>query len=77
MQQYSWLEIYRLALTEVDSSKVSERIALAREKLKQRMQMAGLDAAEKRAIMDALDTLYTLYAIESNEQSRSRSAREA
>jgi hypothetical protein len=74
MQQYSWFAIYRVALLEVDSSKVPERIALAREKLKQRMQMAGLNADEQRAIVDALNNLH---AVEFNEKSRSLSVRRA
>ena len=74
MQQYSWFEIYRVALLELDSSKVPERIALAREKLKQRMQMAGLNADEQRAIVDALNNLH---AVELNEKSRSLSFRRA
>ena len=42
MERYSWFEIYRAALLELDTSKIPERLMLAREKLKQRMQMAGL-----------------------------------
>ena len=70
MKQYSWFEIYRAALLELDSSKIPERLMLAREKLKQRMQMAGLDGGEQQAIVDALNNLH---AVESNEQSRSLS----
>jgi hypothetical protein len=74
MQQYSWFEIYRVALLELDSSKIPERLALAREKLKQRMQMAGLTADEQQAIVDALNNLH---AVESNEYSRSLFERRA
>jgi hypothetical protein len=70
MERYSWFEIYRAALLELDSSKIPERLMLAREKLKQRMQMAGLDGGEQQAIVDALNNLH---AVESNEQSRSLS----
>ena len=73
MQHYSWFDTYRVALLETDISKVPERIALAREKLKQRMQMAALDAAEQEAIVDALNTLH---AVELHEKSRSLSVGE-
>jgi hypothetical protein len=49
MKHYSWFEIYRAAMVELDSSKIPERLMLAREKLKQRMQMAGLDDDEQQA----------------------------
>jgi hypothetical protein len=71
MKQYSWSEIYHVALLELDSSKLPERLALAREKLKQRMQLAGLSADEQQAIVDALNNLHV---IELNEGSRSQSA---
>jgi hypothetical protein len=69
--KYSWFDIYRVALLELDSSKIPERLALAREKLKQRMQMAGLSADEQQAIVDALNNLHV---VELNEKSRSQSA---
>ena len=67
MQHYSWFEVYRVALLELDSSKIPERLALARQKLKERMQMAGLTAEEQQAIVDALNNLHV---VEVNEQSR-------
>jgi len=67
MQHYSWFEVYRLAVLELDRSKIPERLALARQRLKERMQMAGLTADEQHAIVDALNNLH---AVEVNEQSR-------
>ena len=69
MHNYSWFEVYRVALLELDPSKIPERLALARLKLKERMQMAGLTTEEQHAILDALNTLY---AVEISEQSRSQ-----
>jgi hypothetical protein len=74
MEKYSWFDIYRAALLEVDSSKIPQRLALAREKLKQRMQIAGLNADEQQAILDALNNLHVL---ELNEHSRGSSERRA
>ncbi|HEX6502140.1 MAG TPA: hypothetical protein VF011_02760 [Terriglobales bacterium] len=70
MKNYPWFEVYRVALLELDGSKISERLALARQKLKERMQLAGLTTDEQHAITDALNILY---AVECNEQSRSQS----
>ncbi|HEX6503106.1 MAG TPA: hypothetical protein VF011_07640 [Terriglobales bacterium] len=70
MKTYPWFEVYRVALLELDRNKISERLALARQKLKERMQLAGLTADEQHAITDALNILY---AVECNEQSRSQS----
>lgn len=70
MKTYPWFEVYRVALLELDRSKISERLALARLKLKERMQSDGLTTEEQHAILDALNTLY---AVEVNEQSRSHS----
>lgn len=67
MNQYSWFDVYRVALLELDSNKVPERIALAREKLKHRLQMAELDADEQQAIVDALNALHV---VELNEMTR-------
>lgn len=72
MKDYPWFEVYRVALLELDRNKIPERLALARQKLKERMQMAGLTAEEQQAITDALNTLY---AVEENEQSRNQSRR--
>ncbi len=68
MQSYSWFEVYRIALLELDRSKIPERLALARQKLKERMQMADLTVDEQQALFDALNSLY---AVEVSEQSRS------
>lgn len=67
MNNYPWFEVYRVALLELDRSKIPERLALARLKLKQRMQMARLTAEEQHAILDALNNLY---AVEVTENSR-------
>jgi len=68
MKQYPWFEVYRVALLELDSSKVPERIALARQTLNARLQELHPSAtAEQQAIYDALSTLH---AVEVNEQSR-------
>lgn len=68
MYNYPWFEVYRVALLELDRDKIPERLALARQKLKERMQMTGLTVDEQHAITDALNNLY---AVEVNEQSRS------
>jgi hypothetical protein len=66
MKQYSWFEIYRAALLELDSSKIPARLMLAREKLRQRMQIAGLDSDEQQAIVDALQNLHAVASREKN-----------
>jgi hypothetical protein len=70
MNNYPWFEVYRVALLELERSKIPERLALARLKLKERMQTAGLTTEEQHAILDALNALY---AVEMNEQSRGQS----
>ncbi len=70
MNTYPWFEVYRVALLELDHNKVPERLALARQKLRERMKMAGLTAEEQHAISDALNTLY---AVEMKKQDRGQS----
>lgn len=68
MKQYPWSEVYRIALLELDRSKVPERIAIARQTLKARMQAIPLCAsAEQQAIEDALNALRS---VETTEQIR-------
>ena len=67
MRNYLWFEVYRVALLELDHSKIPERIAFARRKLKERLQLPELSRDEQHAITDALKTLY---AVEVNEQRR-------
>jgi len=69
MNKFPWFEVYRVALLELDPHKVPERLALARQKLQERMKMAGLTAEEQHAISNALNTLY---AVEMNEQDRAQ-----
>jgi hypothetical protein len=58
MKQYSWSEVYRIALLELDSNKIPDRIALARKTLKARMQeIPTCASAEQQAILDALNAL--------------------
>jgi hypothetical protein len=66
MNNYPWFEVYRVALLELDRSKIFERITLARQKLKERMQMTGLTADEQHAIADALNNLYAVEVAEKN-----------
>ena len=70
MKNYPWFEVYRIALLELDRSKIPDRLSLARQKLKERMHVAGLTTEEQHAITDALNNLY---AVEMNEQSRGQS----
>lgn len=68
MRQYPWSEVYRIALLELDKSKVPERIAVARQTLKARMRAIPLCASvEQQAIEDALSALR---AVETAEQIR-------
>jgi hypothetical protein len=61
MKQYTWSEVYRIALLELDSSKILERITLARKTLKARMQeLSTYATAERQAILDALNALQGL-----------------
>ncbi len=60
MKNYSWFEVYRAALLELDSSQITARVAVARQKLKERMQMPGLSDGEQHAITDALNVLYAV-----------------
>lgn len=68
MRQYPWSEVYRVALLELDRSKIPERIAVARQTLKARMQAIPLSASvEQQEIEDALSALR---AVETAEQIR-------
>ena len=68
MNHYSWSEVYRIALLELDGSKIAERIALARKTLTARMQEIPLcSSGEQQAILDALNALQ---AVESSEVGR-------
>jgi hypothetical protein len=67
--EFPWFEVYRAALLELDPGKISERLAFARQKLMERMQMAGLADDERLAITDALNNLSS---VEVNERSRSQ-----
>ena len=68
MKQYSWSEVYRIALLELDSNRIPDRIALARKTLKARMQEIPTSASgEQQAILDALNALQ---AVELGEMGR-------
>ena len=72
MQHYPWFEIYRVALLELDANKVPQRVTLARQTLKARMQVIPISAtAEQQAIVDALNTLR---AVEASETTRKAQA---
>jgi hypothetical protein len=58
MKQYSWTEVYRIALLELDSNRIPDRIELARKTLKARMQeIPTCTSGEQQAILDALNAL--------------------
>jgi hypothetical protein len=61
MKHYSWSEVYRIALLELDSSKIPDRIALARKTLTARMHEIPVCASgEQQAIQHALNALQTM-----------------
>lgn len=65
VEQYPWFDVYRVALVELDTSKVPERIALARKTLKARLEKIPVSAtAEQQAIVDALNALHAIEASE-------------
>lgn len=58
MKHYSWSEVYRIALLELDNKKVPERIAVARKTLTARLRDIPTSASvEQQAIVDALNAL--------------------
>ena len=58
MKHYSWSEVYRTALLELDNKKIPERIAVARKTLTARLQDIPTSASvEHQAIVDALNAL--------------------
>jgi hypothetical protein len=66
MKHYSWSEVYRIALLELDSSKIPDRIELARKTLKARMQEIPMCASGER--QDILDALNALQAVDLSER---------
>ena len=65
MKHYPWSEVYRVALLELDRTKITERVSVARKALKSRIgEIPPSASAELRAIEAALNGLSALESTE-------------